>query len=68
MLCREGAQAPKMMSIGLHMRLIGHPGRAAGLERLLDSLARREDVWMCRRIDIANHWLQEHPFSAAGRS
>ena len=35
---------------------------------LLDSLARREDVWMCRRIDIANHWLQEHPFSAAGRS
>jgi peptidoglycan/xylan/chitin deacetylase (PgdA/CDA1 family) len=68
MLCREGAQAPKMMSIGLHMRLIGHPGRAAGLERLLDSLARREDVWMCRRIDIANHWLREHPFSAAGRS
>ena len=68
MLCREGAQAPKMMSIGLHMRLIGHPGRAAGLERLLDSLARREDVWMCRRIDIANHWMQEHPFSAAGRS
>ncbi|MFM0204201.1 hypothetical protein PQR53_30640 [Paraburkholderia fungorum] len=50
------------------MRLIGHPGRAAGLERLLDSLARREDVWMCRRIDIANHWLQEHPFRATGRS
>jgi allantoinase len=68
MLCREGAQTPKMMSIGLHVRLIGHPGRAAGLERLLDSLARRTDVWMCRRIDIAHHWLQTFPFGAAERS
>jgi len=68
MLCREGAQTPKMMSIGLHVRLIGHPGRAAGLERLLDSLARRTDVWMCRRIDIAHHWLQTFPFGVAERS
>jgi peptidoglycan/xylan/chitin deacetylase (PgdA/CDA1 family) len=57
-----------MMSIGLHVRLIGHPGRAAGLERLLDSLARRTDVWMCHRIDIAHHWLQTFPFGAAERS
>ncbi|SOE95065.1 Peptidoglycan/xylan/chitin deacetylase, PgdA/CDA1 family [Burkholderia sp. D7] len=62
MLCREGASQPKMMSIGLHARLIGHPGRAAGLERLLDELVRRDDVWICRRIDLANHWRHHHPY------
>jgi peptidoglycan/xylan/chitin deacetylase (PgdA/CDA1 family) len=66
MLYREGKHQPKMMSIGLHARLIGHPGRAAGLERLLDSLVRHKDVWICRRIDIANHWRVKHPFAAAG--
>ena len=64
-LCREGTRHPKMLSIGLHCRLMGHPGRAAGLARLLESLAEREDIWMCRRIDIARHWLSTHPYSAA---
>jgi peptidoglycan/xylan/chitin deacetylase (PgdA/CDA1 family) len=65
MLYREGESQPKMMSIGLHCRLMGHPGRAAGLERLLDSIAQRRDVWVCRRIDIANHWRATYPPTAA---
>jgi allantoinase len=52
----------KMMSIGLHMRLAGHPGRAAGLERFLDWVGTRSDIWLCRRIDIARHWIATHPF------
>ncbi|MDA0662488.1 MAG: allantoinase PuuE [Proteobacteria bacterium] len=64
MLHREGATAPKMMSIGLHNRIIGHPGRAAGLQRLLDYIARFDDVWVCRRADIAQHWLEHHPAPA----
>ncbi len=60
LLYREGLQQPKMMSVGLHMRLIGHPGRAVGLERFLDHVARHEDVWICRRIDIAKHWYALH--------
>jgi allantoinase len=51
-----------MMSIGLHMRLAGHPGRAAGLERFLDWVGTRSDIWLCRRIDIARHWIATHPF------
>jgi len=62
MLYREGARTPKMMSVGLHMRLIGHPARAAGLERLLDHIQQRPDVWVTRRIDIAEHWRRVHPF------
>jgi peptidoglycan/xylan/chitin deacetylase (PgdA/CDA1 family) len=61
MLYREGAMQPKMMSVGLHLRLIGHPGRAAGLERFLDYVARHPGVWVCRRLDIARHWCAEHP-------
>ncbi len=61
MLYREGAVAPKMMSIGLHNRIIGHPGRAAGLQRLLDYIAGFDDVWICRRADIAQHWHDNHP-------
>ena len=61
MLYREGKTAPKMMSVGLHLRLIGHPSRAAGLERLLDYMLQHEGVWITRRIDIANHWRREHP-------
>ena len=53
MLYQEGATQPKMMSVGLHMRLIGHPARAAGLERLLDYIARHDGVWVTRRVDIA---------------
>ena len=59
-LYREGETAPKMMSVGLHCRLAGRPGRAAGLARFLDHLAGHEGVWICRREDIAEHWYREH--------
>ena len=65
MLYREGAKTPKMMNVGLHMRLIGHPSRAVGLERLLDHIVGHKDVWVTRRIDIARHWRATHPFDAA---
>jgi allantoinase len=61
MLYREGAQQPRMMSVGLHLRIAGHPGRAAGLERFLDHVLRHEDVWVCRRVEIARHWRETHP-------
>ncbi|MFJ3046793.1 allantoinase PuuE [Herbaspirillum chlorophenolicum] len=61
MLYEEGATAPKMMSVGLHLRLIGHPGRAVGLARFLDHVAARPGVWVCRREDIARHWQEFHP-------
>jgi putative urate catabolism protein len=60
LLYREGERQPKMMSVGLHMRLIGHPGRAAGLERFLDHVMRHEGVWVCRREAIAQHWIAHH--------
>lgn len=66
MLYAEGAAAPKMMSVGLHMRLIGHPARAAGLARLLDHVLRHEGVWVTRRIDIARHWAEAHPYPGHG--
>jgi len=66
MLYAEGRTLPKMMSLGLHLRLIGHPSRAAGLERVLDYMAAQRDVWFARRIDIARHWMATHP--APGRS
>jgi allantoinase len=59
-LYREGASAPKMMSVGLHLRLAGHPARAAGLERFLDHVAEHPGVWVCRRGDIARHWHTHH--------
>ena len=60
-LYREGKTQPKMMSVGLHNRIIGHPSRTAGLERLLDYVAKHPDVWVCRRLDIARHWIATHP-------
>jgi putative urate catabolism protein len=64
LLYREGLEgAPKMMSIGLHCRLAGRPGRAAALERFLDHVQRHAGVWVCRRVDIARHWHQTHPFA-----
>ncbi len=61
-LYAEGsAGAPKMMSVGLHCRLIGRPGKAAGLKRFLDYIAGFDGVWTPRRIDIANHWSETHP-------
>ncbi len=61
----EGERAPKMMSVGLHCRLVGRPGRAAGLMRFLDYIGQRNDVWIARRIDIAQHWHREHQALAA---
>ena len=55
-----------MMSVGMHMRLIGHPGRTAGLWRLLDYLQQQQGVWITRRIDIANHWIDDAPVSGQG--
>jgi allantoinase len=63
LLYAEGKTAPKMMSVGLHARLAGRPGRAAALARFLDYVAGRDDVWICRRIDIARHWIEHHPFA-----
>ena len=60
-LYAEGKTTPKMMSVGLHARLAGRPGRAAALGRFLDYVAGRDDVWIPRRIDIARHWLATHP-------
>jgi peptidoglycan/xylan/chitin deacetylase (PgdA/CDA1 family) len=61
LLYAEGEDKPKMMSVGLHGRLAGRPGRAAAVERFLDYVAAKERVWIARRIDIAKHWLQYHP-------
>ncbi|MBD1850488.1 allantoinase PuuE [Leptolyngbya sp. FACHB-711] len=60
-LYAEGETAPKMMSVGLHCRLVGRPGRAAALARFLDYVQKHDRVWICRRIEIARHWHQHHP-------
>lgn len=59
-LYEEGETAPKMMSVGLHCRLVGRPGRVAGLARFLDYIADHDSVWVCRRGDIARHWHEHH--------
>ncbi|ALT79527.1 allantoinase PuuE [Paucibacter sp. KCTC 42545] len=64
-LYAEGQDAPKMMSIGMHCRLLGRPGRMRALQRFLDHIDRHERVWVCRRVDIARHWRATHPFDAA---
>ena len=60
----DGLDAPKMLSIGLHARLAGRPARVAALERFLDHVLAHEHVWICRRVEIAQHWLAAHPFRA----
>jgi allantoinase len=60
-LYAEGEHSPKMMSVGLHCRLVGRPGRFRALQRFLDYVQSRERVWICRRIDIARHWIDRHP-------
>ena len=62
-LYEEGAETPRMMSVGLHCRLVGRPGRAASLARFLDHVCNHDRVWVCRRIDIARHWHEHHPWS-----
>jgi allantoinase len=64
LLYEEGADQPKMMSVGLHPRIIGHPARAAGLIRFLDYVAARPEVWICRRLDIARHWHAHHAMTS----
>lgn len=66
-LYAEGEHTPKMMSIGLHCRLVGRPGRAAALARFLDYVQAHDAAWVCRRADIANHWLQQHPWQGADK-
>mgnify|MGYP002713034052 FL=1 len=61
-LYEEGAETPRMMSIGMHCRLVGRPGRFQALKRFLEHVRSHEDVWFCRRIDIARHWHENHPF------
>lgn len=60
-LYAEGEHSPKMMSVGLHCRLVGRPGRAAALARFLDYIGGHERVWVARRVDIARHWMATHP-------
>ncbi|MFN0305302.1 MAG: allantoinase PuuE [Burkholderiales bacterium] len=60
-LYAEGDASPRMMSIGMHCRLLGRPGRLRALQRFLDHIGRHDRVWVCRRIDIARHWKDVHP-------
>jgi putative urate catabolism protein len=62
-LYAEGASQPKMLSIGLHCRLVGRPGRAAALARFVDYARQHPKLWICRRIDIARHWREHHPYA-----
>lgn len=61
-LYAEGESEPKMLSIGLHCRIAGRPGRFAALQRFLDHIAQHDRVWVAKRIDIAEHWAQTHPY------
>ena len=61
-LYAEGLEAPRMMSVGMHCRLLGRPGRITALQRFLDYIEQFERVWVCRRVDIARHWTATHPY------
>ncbi len=63
-LYAEGDEAPRMMSVGMHCRLLGRPGRISALQRFLEHVEKHDRVWICRRIDIARHWKHVHPFQA----
>jgi putative urate catabolism protein len=58
----DGLDRPKMLSVGMHCRLLGRPGRIVALQRFLDHVQKHDKVWICRRIDIARHWKQTHPY------
>ena len=62
----EGDERPAMMSIGMHCRLLGRPGRFRALQRFLDHIEKHDRVWVCRRVDIARHWIARHPCSPQG--
>ncbi|AEF43992.1 urate catabolism protein [Serratia sp. AS12] len=61
-LYAEGESSPKMLSIGMHCRLLGRPGKFRALQRFLDYVEQHDRVWVCRRQDIAEHWVAQHPF------
>jgi putative urate catabolism protein len=67
-LYEEGAAAPKMMTVSLHCRLIGRPGRIRGLTKFIDHVRAHDRIWICRREDIARHWLKTFPAPGAGVS
>jgi allantoinase len=60
----DGLNAPKMLSIGLHCRIVGRPARIEALERFLDYVLQHPQVWICRRVDIARHWIKTHPYGS----
>jgi putative urate catabolism protein len=62
-LYAEGEEAPKMLSIGMHCRLLGRPGRMRALQRFLDHIEAHDRVWVCRRVDVARHWMRTHPYT-----
>lgn len=64
-LYAEGEECPKMLSVGLHPRLIGRPGRFRALQRFLDHIESHDRVWVTRRVDIARHWAEVHPYQAS---
>jgi len=66
-LYAEGAETPRMLSIGMHCRLLGRPGRMVALQKFLDHIAGHDRVWVCKRIDIARHWMAQHPYAEAAR-
>ncbi|MBL8297376.1 MAG: allantoinase PuuE [Rhodanobacteraceae bacterium] len=61
-LYAEGDETPRMLSVGMHCRLLGRPGRFKALQRFLDHIEQHDRVWVCRRIDIAQHWRERHPY------
>jgi putative urate catabolism protein len=63
-LYEEGATSPKMMSVGLHTRVAGRPGRSAAVARFLEYARSHDSVWFARRVDIARHWIAKHPYEA----
>ncbi len=58
----EGDERPAMLSVGMHCRLLGRPGRFRALQRFLDHIEKHDRVWVCRRVDIARHWIARHPY------
>jgi peptidoglycan/xylan/chitin deacetylase (PgdA/CDA1 family) len=64
-LYAEGDERPQMLSVGLHCRLVGRPARLKALQRFLDHVQAHDRVWVCRRIEIAEHWRAAHPFDPA---
>ena len=60
----NGLNQPKMMSVGMHCRLLGRPGRIVALQRFLDHVEKHQHVWVCRRVDIAQHWQKTYPYTA----